>query len=112
MCVEFPAIVLPFFVTVLGTMTPMYDGTPLVGGGLLPPVVAVQLCAPSDSVTSSAGIGPGEPPSPSLSLAPSSTSVAVSVAPPAPARITVGPVYVIVVSSGVIENDFVSLLAT
>src|SRR5438067_287953 len=42
MCTVLPAIVLPFLVTLLVTRVPMYEGTPLVGGGLLPPVV-VQL---------------------------------------------------------------------
>src|SRR5690348_3156703 len=43
MCVEFPEIVVPDFLTELVTTTPMYDGTPLDGGGLLPPVVVHEL---------------------------------------------------------------------
>ncbi len=73
-------------------------------------VVPEQCCVPIESVTLSAGFGPTDVSSPSLSFAPSSTRVAVSVAPLAPARMNVGPVYVIVVSSGVMENDSVSLL--
>src|SRR5437868_5179686 len=61
MCVEFPAIVLPFFVTVLGTMTPMYDGTPLVGGGLLPPVVVHALPQPIGGLVDGSVIAPAKP---------------------------------------------------
>src|SRR5690348_6524449 len=43
MCTEFPAMLLPLFATELATTTPMYDGTPLVGGGLLPPDVVHAL---------------------------------------------------------------------
>src|SRR5947209_13894164 len=39
MWTELPRTVVPGFVTLLVTTTPMYDGTPLVGGGLFPPLV-------------------------------------------------------------------------
>src|ERR671924_1851809 len=38
-----PVMALPLFVTLLVTSVPMYAGTPLVGGGLLPPVVGQLL---------------------------------------------------------------------
>ena len=64
-------------------------------------VIALHDCDPIESVTDSDGFG---------ATVPSSSIRAVSVAPEAPARITVGPVKAIVVSSGVIWNDLLSLL--
>jgi hypothetical protein len=39
MWIEFPERTVPDFVILLVTTTPMYDGTPEAGGGLLPPPV-------------------------------------------------------------------------
>jgi hypothetical protein len=66
-------------------------------------VVPEQLCAPSVNVTVwPDGFG---------GTAPSSSRVALAVSDDAFARITVGPVYVSVVSSRVIVNGWVSELA-
>ena len=50
MCVYVPDKVDPDLFTLLVTTTPMYEGTPLVGGGLLPPVVVHGLLQPSAGV--------------------------------------------------------------
>ena len=94
----------------------------IVFGPSEPETLIEQLTLPEASVTPlqvwpssvnvtvwPAGEGGGEPPSPSSSFAPSSTSVAVTVSVP-PVRITVGPVYVSVVSSRVIVNGALSEL--
>jgi hypothetical protein len=86
MCVELTVIVLPFLPTELDTTTPMYDGTPLVGGALLPAAVVQALPHVEGGVVVGRVIVPSKPHPPSRPREATRASAALAETAPDPNR--------------------------